>query len=299
MGRADRDQVGTQRLARTFFMSQTALDVQSVDDGGDLLGQSLLFSPEIENELQREEEKGNYTAERLKVQRPDIYKAIIKLRNDGYGLLAIRDTLAVHNMTVAAVLAENPESIDIGRRRLVDQVRHAGRLQVERMIEHPNCVPFNVAGLVAKQLLELGEVMDGRASHRTEHVERIDIYSDWDQVLAGLPTEKQVHEIGSSAGENDAIEARLEAGEAGDPRPSTDVLSLAAPPIAQVIQQIDTDCATESGQGDQRSEGPGTAPVSQDLDRRGGDPDGLECQDGKIDTATPKFLGNTLSDSNP
>lgn len=171
-------------------------------------GQALLFSREIEGLLNAEERQGRYTAERLKQLEPDKYHIVVHLLGKGWGQLEIARTCRVHHMTVGRVAEQEPEAIDVLRRRQINRIETAGHLQIERLIEHPGLVPFNIAALAAKQLLELAEVMNGRASSRVEHVERIDIHSGWDEFVANqlLPDEEpkqlgsgEVREIGAAS----------------------------------------------------------------------------------------------------
>jgi hypothetical protein len=54
-------------------------------------------------------------------------------------------------------------------------LQRAGALQVDRLTEHPDCVPMQFAAQVAQQLLGTAELLDGRATVRVEQTEKVDM----------------------------------------------------------------------------------------------------------------------------
>ena len=66
------------------------------------------------------EAKGEYTGERLKVQRPELYQRVIALLAQGYGTQRIQDETGVSKNTVKAVRKSEGETIDLVKARLAD-----------------------------------------------------------------------------------------------------------------------------------------------------------------------------------
>lgn len=168
-------------------------------------GQALLFSRELELANTKRRNAGRYTAEELKAERPGVYDRLVELLGKGWGLLKLAHDFGVHHRTVAAVRDQMATTVEQQRKQAVSNLRLAGHLQVDRLVDHPESVPIQFAAPAAKQLLELAEVMDGGVSSRTEHVERVDIFSDWSEFVQTLRSEKelgadQVTELPPAAG---------------------------------------------------------------------------------------------------
>lgn len=232
------------------------------------IGQRLLFSPEIEQLVVAEESKGVYTGDRLRTKDPAKYAAIVELSGQAYGQLRIAKLLGVHHRTVAAVQDLEPEQIDIARSKLVSGLRRAAWLQLERLLEHPETVPMNVSGLILSQLLDKAELLDGRATTRVEHTERIDIYEDWDSFVAKNLEPENVREIGLGEGNVSAIglltsdpaKAEEQAGEACSDALSAvqQASSLEAIPTATdsaTDQQLEAEPESGGGGGLETTEG--------------------------------------------
>lgn len=154
---------------------------------GDVAGPSQAFlfaNDELKEATEKAERDGQYTAERLRNLDPRKYEAIIELRGLDWGQKRIAEFLGVHHRTVAAVDDHEPEAIDTVRQRLIKKLRRAGTLQVDRLTDHPDLVPIQFAGQTAVQLLGHAELMDGRATARVEVTGRIDIFADWEEIIA-------------------------------------------------------------------------------------------------------------------
>lgn len=179
-------------------------------------GEPFLFSREIIEALTDAEERGEYTAERFRVQHPDKYQAVITLRGLDWGQKRIAQLLKVHHRTVAAVDDAEPEAIDTVRQRLIRKLRRGSTLLVDLVVENPESVPPPMRGLVASQLIDKAELLDGRATGRVEHTERIR-FDDFESFIEQqLPTEKElpagaVREIGLPGGESPPIAAPIHA----------------------------------------------------------------------------------------
>lgn len=218
-----------------------------------VIGQALLFSPEIEALVKQEEDStGVYTAERFRVRRPQDYQAVIQLLGRNKGMMAIGKLLGCHHKTVAAVRDSEPEAIDIVRSKRVSRLLTAVDLQIERLIEHPGSVPFNVAGLMISQLIDKAELLDGRATARVEKREEIDIYAHWDEVKEKLLDPGDVTELpaptGLAGGNVPAIEAPirdLDPAATATIEAGSDPESLVSRADHEVTRRADTASATE------------------------------------------------------
>ena len=145
--------------------------------------QPFLFSKETIAELTEAEKRGEYTLERLRQLRPEVIDEIIRLRGQWCGKMRIAKICRVHHKTVAAVDAAYPEAIQDEQQKRVKRLRSAADKLVELVDDNPESVPANVRCLAASQLLDKAELLDGRATLRLEHTERVDIFSDWPEVI--------------------------------------------------------------------------------------------------------------------
>ncbi len=253
-------------------------------------GQRLLFSPEIEVSREKEEAAGYYTAARLREKRPQVYEEIIDQLGGGVGMLRLAKRFGVHHLTVAAVRDAEPEKIDIARGKMVTDLRHVARLQIERLKEHPECVPIAFAGQLIDQAIRNAELLDGRATSRSEHTERIDVYAEFNAVLEQLPSERrlgdeEVRELpagtGLLAGENVALKEPAPA----DAERVRDAESLVNELPTDVTDRSDTTsdtdpAASHAGDGDSQTGG------------RGGSARSAGGPSSPMDTASQKFSGN-------
>src|SRR4051812_48324259 len=109
-----------------------------------VVGQSLLFSHEIEVEIEKEEAQGRYTLERFKKLRPQAYDDCVNLlaaAKPGYeGLRRIASIVGCHHLTVAAVRDAAGETIDTLRDRLSRKMLTAVDLLVDRLLDCPGSI---------------------------------------------------------------------------------------------------------------------------------------------------------------
>lgn len=167
-------------------------------------GQALLFSPEIEVEIEKEERQGRYTLERFKKLRPDAYKdcvAILAASKPGYeGLRRIAGIVQVHWITVANVRDEASQTIDTLRDRLSRKMLTAVELLIDRVLESPGSIPAGMLGMHIDQLTKNAELLGNRATARVEKREEIDIYAQWEEIKERLLDPGDVREIGPEIG---------------------------------------------------------------------------------------------------
>ena len=67
------------------------------------------------------EAAGNYTGERLKAQKPEVYDRVLMLLSQGHGSQYIQDQTGVSKNTVKAVRKAEGETIDLVKTRLAEQ----------------------------------------------------------------------------------------------------------------------------------------------------------------------------------
>lgn len=146
-------------------------------------GPPALFSLEMVEIREAEGRNGRWSAASYKAAQPNAYRGMVELIGRGWGMLEVAKVFGVHHLTVAAVAEAEPELVKKARHQQVNRIKTAGHLQIERLLANPGIVPGNVAALAGKQLLELAEVMEGRASARIERVDRADIHFDWESFV--------------------------------------------------------------------------------------------------------------------
>lgn len=115
-----------------------------------------------------DEERGLYTADRLLMQRPEIYQATVELLGRDVPIRQIAKILHIHHRSVAAVKLREPAAIDTARLSLGRKCGLAATLLVEKIIEEPDSIPANVRGLVAAQLIDKAQLLSGGATSRPD-----------------------------------------------------------------------------------------------------------------------------------
>jgi hypothetical protein len=218
------------------------------------IGQALLFSPEIERRIEEEESRGIYTAERALEKRPGLKEAVIQLRAAGEGYLSIASKLNCHHRTASAIAVRFAESVDIERAKRVGRLRSAADKLVELLDNSPESVPPQMRALAASQLYDKAELLDGRATSRVEKMERVDLFSNWEEFvqknLEPGPSEKQLDagdvkeieaeppprpsRIGLVGGNVSAIDAASSTADRQPDEAASDVESLVSSPVTQV-----------------------------------------------------------------
>ena len=140
----------------------------------------------------------------------------------------------MHHKTVAAVCAAYPEAIHEEQQKRVNRLRSAADKLVDLVDDNPESVPANVRCLAASQLLDKAQLLDGCATSRIEKVERIDIYSDWEEVIQKHLEAGKVREIGESS-DISFVNASAEMGFDGEKKssisdsPATPIAALPGP----------------------------------------------------------------------
>ncbi len=183
-------------------------------------GAPFLFSQEIMDAITAEEAKGIYTGERLKRLHPDKYAAILQLVTEGMAQRRVAPLLGVHHRTVSAVLLENAGVLDTLRSKLSPKLMQAASLQLDRLLDDPDCVPKNVIGLTIGQLLDKYQLLSGGPTQRIELERKEPTHEDYLAWLEETPEAdaKVVSTIGCWGGKSAPMEGEVSAGdrEAGE-----------------------------------------------------------------------------------
>jgi hypothetical protein len=172
---------------------------------------AFLFPDEIIQELTDEETKhGIYTAERLPINKRE---SVIQLLGEKRPVREIARLLQVHVSTITAVADRFGSEVSDIRERLARKLRRCAWSQLERIERSPDMLPAASIPLAVKLWIDTGELLDGKATARVEHVERVDIFADFpafcDQLAAEMETKNRAPEIRFAAGKLPAIEADL------------------------------------------------------------------------------------------
>lgn len=294
-------------------------------------GQALLFSTDIEIP-DGWEVTVRYTGQQALRLRPDLKERVIEMRAAGAGWLKIGKWLHCHHCVASAIGAMFPENIDIERAKRVARLRSAGDKLVELIDDEPSSVPANMRALAASQLYDKAELLDGRATQRIEHTERVDIFADWENVVGALldpaqPIEKvlegaAVREIEAPApgiglgGGNDLAIGEAGADPAAVPAPADRSDQAGAGQADRGGARIDAESAVSSGDPTAQSIEPttsATVPATEPVEAttsRGESPDarndggaGVSSAEGgaicPIHSKDQKFSDNGLSSSAP
>jgi hypothetical protein len=142
-----------------------------------------------------EGQRREYTLERIRTERPEVIGEVIHLRSQW---VAIRKIAKVCNLaadTVLAICAEYADQLRDEFKRRVTNLRNAGDRLVEEILDSPEKVPWSVKAQAAAVLYEKGELLEGRATARTEHVHRVDLFSNcgtWEEFVASIDDQNSV-----------------------------------------------------------------------------------------------------------
>lgn len=82
--------------------------------------QPLLLDVPANDALTKLEATGDYTGERLKAQRPEVYQTVLMLLGQGHGAQFIQDKTGVSKNTVKAVRKAEGQTIDLLKQRIAE-----------------------------------------------------------------------------------------------------------------------------------------------------------------------------------
>jgi len=252
----------------------------------------FLFSDEIIKEITDEETKfGMYTAERCPPGKRD---AIIELvAQDVYDVRWIARTVQVHQSTVTAVADRYAKEVADVRGVLARKFRRVVRQQTDRLERCPDMLPASSIPLTLKMLTEAAELLEGKATSRVEHVERVDIFADFPAFLASLEMDAKNEALGIGC---EAKKSALIAGTAADPGPIIDVAAdpVDAPGCNSKLQ--DSDAFPQANEGRATSKcyesGSGSPSPGQATTPPGGGSNSVGAGGQAIDKCTQNFWPN-------
>lgn len=149
----------------------------------------LSIGEEFLGELER---KGEFTGDRLRDRKPEIYRACISLIGSGMGLLTIAKLLKISVNSVSAVKRNESFSIEIEKRAWADKFRTVAGLSAERAIEklsddeQAKDIPLNQLAITAGIFTEKAELLTGGATSRVDWVQPAPAVDDFEKYIASL-----------------------------------------------------------------------------------------------------------------
>lgn len=158
------------------------------------------------------EATGEFTGERLKLRKPEIYSACISLLGSGSGLLTIAKLLKISVNTISAIKKVEGVSIESEKRMWAERFRSVAGLSAERAIEklmddeQAKNIPLNQLAITAGIFTEKAELLTGGATSRVDWVQPAPSADDFAKYLDGLRDADEMDPDGSSRGETETKE---------------------------------------------------------------------------------------------
>jgi hypothetical protein len=211
-----------------------------------LAAPAFSFFPEIEEAEKRLAEVGDFTGERLFRDRPGVYAAVVRMMAEGMSISATARALGVSRNTVCAVRDREGFSIEQDKKELLRDLRRAGRLSVEKVIELlPDVKSAKDAAITAAVMLDKQQLLSGEATAR---VERVDVRPDQVKAyLDSLPVvDAEVLEV-ISTGVPAGMSGQKGEPAAALPEPESDVRSDDDADLDRDIGQGWTTCRATAG----------------------------------------------------
>jgi transposase-like protein len=206
----------------------------------------LSFFEEVEEAEKRLADAGDFTGERLFRDRPGVYAAVVRMCAEGMSISATARALGVSRNTVCAVRDREGFSIEQDKKELLRDLRRAGRLSVEKVIELlPDVKSAKDAAITAAVMIDKQQLLSGEATAR---VERVDVKPDQVKAyLDSLPVvDGEVLEV-ISTGVPAGMAGQKGGPAAGWPEPESDQRSDDAVDVDSDGGQAGTTCRTTAG----------------------------------------------------
>lgn len=154
---------------------------------------ALLSQEEMGGALFSEEErKGIYTGERLKVQRPKLFEAAVRMLADPtISYRRITQATGLHHYTLQAVERSNPELIEAAKERVKADLAAVATKSLDLVKENLDKVEVKTTTdlqkltIVAAVAIEKHELLSGNATQRVARTE--ESLEDLQEHFAGLP----------------------------------------------------------------------------------------------------------------
>ncbi len=130
------------------------------------------FLAELETGETKLATAGEFTGERLHRDRPGIYAAVVRMAAEGQSISMTARALGVSRNTVCAVRDREGLSVEQDRKELLRDLRRAGRLSVEKVIELlPDLKSAKDAAITAAVMVDKMQLLAGEATARVERLE--------------------------------------------------------------------------------------------------------------------------------
>jgi hypothetical protein len=165
---------------------------------------NVIQSPHVQSELQRAQSKpkGNYTGERLKVLRPEIYRRVVELLAEPREHVSIREICRQCHVTDDTVKAvEKREAISIAARKeaLMVQAARIAKRAYDRVEDQIDTAPLPQAVVAAGVFTEKLQLLSGDPTARilslNVHTRRVDIVAEFNKLHDAIEARaKQVEE---------------------------------------------------------------------------------------------------------
>lgn len=142
--------------------------------------------------LAEREKHGEFTGERLKKRKPELYQACVSLLGSGAALLQIAKLLKISVNTVSAVKQREQISIEMEKRLWADKFRTVAGLSAERAMElladddRAKDIPLNQLAIATGIFTEKAELLSGGATSRVDWVQPSPSADDYNQFLSDL-----------------------------------------------------------------------------------------------------------------
>lgn len=137
----------------------------------------LFFPSELGSEyIGRPQEQGQYTAERLFAERPEIYKEIVRLLAEGASVRSIKRRCKVHHKTIEQVRLREGETIDTLKKEIGGRSFGVARMLLESIEEDvmEDRIKPEAKAITLGILIEKGQLLTGGVTARVERQEPAD-----------------------------------------------------------------------------------------------------------------------------
>tara|TARA_R110002020_G_scaffold96030_3_gene230334 strand:+ start:6435 stop:7055 length:621 start_codon:yes stop_codon:yes gene_type:complete len=145
--------------------------------------------------LETLERRGEFTGERLKERKPEVYQACVSLLGRGASYLSISKVLSISVNSVSAVARNEKIPIESEKRKLAGTMRLASGLGAERIVEaleddeRAKEIPLNQLAIAVGIMTEKAELLSGGATARHEWVAPAPSADDYQAYLASVRAE--------------------------------------------------------------------------------------------------------------
>lgn len=132
---------------------------------------------------------GASTGERLKAQRPELYRVVVGLLGQGHSIRSIKALTGVHHRTIEAVRIAEGQTIDTLRKELGARALHVASLAVERIEEQvaTGTAKLGELAVAVGVLVDKGQVLTGGVTGRVERIQASEVSKEVETFIESLP----------------------------------------------------------------------------------------------------------------